>query len=233
MTRPTRLLVGMAFALAVGCQKSAEPAASNAADGTDAPTPQKWNMMSVGGIPYSLQPVPRDGDAPEKPAADVLAGLFPGMAKDAQTHELLTRFHGGAEVDFRVMLGADEAAVKAAIPEHPKKGDRKVYWIITGAKGEPRERDEDENTPGLSKCLSVSLGWDYKFFGVNGVRDEHEVLALAANEYLFRHNLGFRLKHGIFLGSTNYKPETRPLVELRKELNARIAEQLKATSPNR
>jgi hypothetical protein len=69
---------------------------------------------------YYLRPVPTDKPGPQPSAQGAWDGLFPGMAHDPATRDLLRRLYGGLPVEF-VVLDKD-AATDEALTRSPAEG---------------------------------------------------------------------------------------------------------------
>lgn len=184
---------------------------------SDAPPPAPeaadWRPEIVFGIPFILTPIPPDGDAPKRKASEVLAGLFPGIAADKGTRALLSRLYGAAKIEFLAMEGADEAALKKAMPSRPPAEGRALWWAIS--KWQPY-REVKGNLP-----LGVSW-WYLTNAQPPQVKpgDSLEILQLVCNDYLLRHRLGYQLEHES--DPSVLKPEQRTPAELRAVLDRRI-----------
>jgi hypothetical protein len=198
----------------------------------------EWDSEVFSGLPYYLEPVPREVAGPPPTAAEVLAGLFQGMADDKETRALLVRLHGGARVEFRVMQGADKEVARRTIPERPLAECRAVHWVVTSWTSYPIPKEDDKQAPGISRCLPVGVGWTYLFkldlkaavpSQIALLADSPQIMVLVCNDYLLRHQLGHQIRHDDFPPGNlaEYKPEERPPDILRGELDRKIAETVK------
>jgi hypothetical protein len=110
------LLLLLAFAGATGCQRNQPPAGPPA----DAAQPYSTSF-SARGWSYHFRPVRPGAAADEGKAREVWRDLFPGMAKDPKTRELLDRLHAGLPVAL-VVLDAKQAGDDEALRAPPPDG---------------------------------------------------------------------------------------------------------------
>jgi hypothetical protein len=232
-------LVSLA-SMSAGCNRTQPAPADPPPDPPKAVSPPlpEWGSEVYNGLPYYLEPVRREVAGKPPTAAEVLAGLFQGMADDKETRALLVRLHGGAKVEFRVMEGADKEAARRTSPERPPAEGRAVHWVVTSWTAWPIPKEDDKYAPGISRCLPVGLGWTYLFkldlqaadpSQIALLAESPEIMVLVCNDYLLRRQIGYQIRHGDFPPGNlaKYKPEERPPDTLRGELDRKIAETVK------
>src|SRR5262245_49089627 len=104
------LLLLAAGAGVAGCQKNQPPQQA---------TQPYSTSFSASGWTFHLRHLKPDAQADADKAREVWRDLFPGMAKDATTRDLLRRLHGDLPVEL-VVLDAKQAWDKAVLmaPQH-------------------------------------------------------------------------------------------------------------------
>jgi hypothetical protein len=112
--RVCRMLL-LAAAVA-GCQRSQPPSPSPPGE-----TQPYSTSFSASGWMYHLRPLKPDAAADAGKAREIWRDLFPGMAKDPKTRELLKHLHADLPVDF-VVLDAKQAADKTVLLAPPPDG---------------------------------------------------------------------------------------------------------------
>jgi hypothetical protein len=120
-----------ACSISSGCGKGSTPAA----------TPYTYTTsFSARNWAFHLRPVGTVGAAARASAEDTWRDLFPRMAKDQDTLQLLRRLHGGLPVEFVVVdpkAAADDEAMKAPPRERfafvMRVGDLRTYTKTTPA----------------------------------------------------------------------------------------------------
>src|SRR5947209_20454484 len=108
-------------AAAAACQRNQPPQPPPAPGPAPAGTQSRDSAFWVSGWGYCLRPVQGGPPAGVEKSREVWRDLFPGMAKDAKTRELLTRLHGGWPAEL-FCLNGEQARDKDAFKAPPPAG---------------------------------------------------------------------------------------------------------------
>jgi hypothetical protein len=166
------------------------------------PKPLRWAQNARLHRGFQLIPVPQDPSEKAPPLEEVWRDLFPKMAKDAQTRQLIGEMLGRTPYQF-VVLDSDEKAAEDALPKLPPAEGA----IILGVGPSPTWREmwrhpngvwQSSTRPGPDsleadqyiRCLDVGLTLAYLEHSPSGMAEIKNVEIMAANEYLVRHRLG-------------------------------------------
>jgi hypothetical protein len=170
--------------------------------GDQRPRPLQWSQNARLQRGFQLIPVGQGPAAKAPPLEEVWRDLFPRMARDAQTKELIGDLLGWAPYHL-VILDADETAAEENLPRTPP-AERAIIlgvrpspkwsesWRHADGTGQSASRPGPE-TPQADKyvrCLEVGLTLVYLEHSPAGHAEIKNVQLLAANEYLLRHRLG-------------------------------------------
>jgi hypothetical protein len=180
---------------------------------------------------YYLRPVPTEKPGPRPAAEEAWDGLFPGMAADPATRELLRRLYGGLPVEF-VVLGkeaADDALTKAP-------GEGFAVALRVANLGSRMEKTADGETlfgliaigratfikdvvpPPPGEGLSGALAGLVKT--MTDRPSDGEALGLAVEDYMLRHQAGWLVVGGPIFEQGRQLPKD-PQAH-RADLDARI-----------
>jgi hypothetical protein len=177
---------------------------------------------------YYLRPVPTDKPRSRATAEEVWRDLFPGMAKDRATPNLLRRLYGGLPVEFVVLderVGADEPLMKA-----PGEGFA-VSLRVANCGAVSRQTPEGETLFGLIALGRTTLIEDAMppdrgdalarlSKAMKDRPSDMEAWDLAVEDYLLRHDSGWLVVGGSFFDPGRKLP-TSPS-EHRADLDGRI-----------
>ncbi len=117
--RRARLVLLLLATGVMGCQRNQPPLPPSSPSSTEG-TQSREDAFWVSGWTYYLRPIKSGAPTDADKGKEVWRDLFPGMAKDAKTRELLTRLHGGWPTELVVIDAEhtkDQAAFKAMPPE--------------------------------------------------------------------------------------------------------------------
>jgi hypothetical protein len=152
-------------------------------------------------LSYYLRPVPTDQPGPRPTAQEAWDGLFPGMAADPATRDLLQRLYGGLPVEF-VVLDKEAAANDTALTGPPREGFPVALRVANlGTHGDA------ETIFGLINLGRATLIKDMASpettEGVVGLIKamqerplDGEAFDLAVEDYLLRHGTGWLVVRG-------------------------------------
>jgi hypothetical protein len=164
---------------------------------------------------YYLRPVPADKPGSRPTAEKAWRDLFPGMAKDRATHNLLRRLYGGLPVEFGVL---DERAADEPLIKFPEDGFA-VSLRVANCGAVSRQTPEGETLFGL-----IALGRTTLIPAEPGDAldrpSDMEAWDLAVEDYLLRHDTGWLVVGGSFFDPGRKLP-TSPS-EHRADLDGRI-----------
>jgi hypothetical protein len=200
--------------------------------GLGMPGPQltpRSDSFSARNWSYYLRPVPTDRPGPGPTAEVAWKDLFPGMAADPATRELLVRLYGGLPVEFEALdkqasdddltkppgAGSAVALRVASLETHTRKtaDGETLFGLI--AIGRATYTKDAVSPPG--KDINDALAEVAK--GVADRPSDGEAFDLAVEDYMLRHGTGW-----LVVGGPIFKEGKLPGSEKehRADLDARI-----------
>jgi hypothetical protein len=208
----------------VGCQRGNQPRQPNPAP--EATQPYSTSF-SASGWSFHLRHLKADAPADADKAKGVWRDLFPGMAKDAQTRDLLRRLHANLPVEL-IVLDAKQANDKAVLMAPPPDGTAVAMRVADISHMEEKSKAgtipvrviaysrviliKDAAAPGNLGALTASM------------KDEPSPggpLGLAMEDYVQRHAPGWAVIGGPFFEG---KKLPASVEEQRQDLDQRIKE---------
>lgn len=191
------------------------------------PSSQPSASFSASGWTYHLRSLKPDAAADAGKAKEVWRDLFPGMAKDPKTRDLLKQLYADLPVQF-VVLDAKQAEDKAALMAPPPEGSAIVMRVADISHSEEKSKAgtvpvrviafghavliKDAAPPGSLDALAG----DMKEEPSGG-----KALSLAMEDYVLRHAPGWVVISGPFF--EDEKLPASPEVQ-RQDLDRRIKE---------
>ena len=215
------LLLLAAGAGVAGCQRNQPPSPAREA------TQPYSTSFSASGWTFHLRHLKPDAPADADKAKEVWRDLFPGMAKDAKTRDLLRRLHADLPVEL-VVLDAKQADDKAVLMAPPPDGTQVAMRVADISHKEEKSKAgtipvrviaysrviliKDATAPGNLGALAENM------------KDEPSPggpLGLAMEDYVQRHAPGWAVIGGPF-----FEGEKLPasVEEQRRDLDQRIKE---------
>lgn len=188
------------FLLAAGataCQRSQPP------QPPPSPVPATTGAASsdsafwVSGWTYYLRPVQPGAAADADKGKGVWRNLFPAMAKDAKTRELLTRLHGGWAAEL-IAVDSKQAKDKSAFKAAPLDG----VAVVLRVADLNHKAVETKSGPVPFREIAYSRVIRIKGAGISGLplgRKEPlpgEALDLAIEDFVLRHAPGWVARQG-------------------------------------
>jgi hypothetical protein len=212
------LLLLAAGAGVAGCQRNQPPQQA---------TQPYSTSFSASGWTFHLRHLKPDAQADADKAREVWRDLFPGMAKDAKTRDLLRRLHGDLPVEL-VVLDAKQAVDKAVLMALPPDGAAVAMRVADISHQE--EKSKAGTIPvrviAYSRVILIKdaaaagslekLADDWKKEPSPG-----EPLGLAMEDYVVRHAPGWAVRGGPVFATEDEKLPSS-VEELRRELDKRI-----------
>src|SRR5262245_55451098 len=213
------LLVLAAGAGVAGCQRNQPPSPAPEA------TQPYSTSFSASGWTFHLRHLKPDAPADADKAKEVWRDLFPGMAKDAKTRDLLRRLHADLPVEF-VVLDAKQADDKAVLMAPPPDGAEVAMRVADISHKEEKSKAgtvpvrviaysrviliKDAAAPGNLGALAEDM------------KDEPSPggpLGLAMEDYVQRHAPGWAMIGGPFFENEKLPASVE---EQRRDLDKRI-----------
>jgi hypothetical protein len=187
-----------------------------------------YDSFSARNWSYYLRPVPAGRPGPTPTAEEAWNGLFPGMAADPSTRELLQRLYGRLPLEFVVL---DRAATNDDLTRPPAEG--LAVAVRVADLGSRKEKTADGET--LFGLVALGRATFIKDFvspdsmdAVAGLMktmtdrpSDGEAFDLAVEDYMLRHQTGW-----LVVGGPIFDEKGRPLPQdpqaHRADLDARI-----------
>ena len=200
--RPVCFLLLAAAASVAGCQRN-QPSPPPGPAAPEATTPYRTSF-SASGWTFHLRPLKPDAQAAADKANEVWRDLFPRMAKDPKTLELLKHLHADLPVEF-VILDAKQAQDKAALTAPPPDGTAVVMRVADISRKE--EKSKAGTVPvrviAYSRVILIKDAAAPGDLGAlaENVKDEPSPggpLGLAMEDYVQRHAPGWAVIGGPF-----------------------------------
>jgi hypothetical protein len=181
---------------------------------------------------YHLRPVPTEKPGPQPTAEEAWRDLYPGMAKDQATHDLLQRLYGGLPVELVVLDQGD--ATDDALTKPPGEAFA-VALRVANLGSEKKKTAEGETLFGLIALGRATLIRDAaarepgKDFGdalaglAQAMKDrpsDGEAWGLAVEDYMLRHKTGWLVVGGPIFDPGKKLPKSPQ--EHRADLDGRI-----------
>jgi hypothetical protein len=176
---------------------------------------------------YYLRPVPTDKPGPKPTAEEAWNGLFPGMAADPATRELLQRLYGGLPVEFAVL---DKEATDDALTKAPAEGFS-VALRLANLGSQKKKTADGETLFGLVALGRATFIKD--FASPQSAEDISDLIKamtdrpsdggafdLAVEDYMLRHQTGWFVVGGFIFEQGRHPPKNPQ--EHRADLDARI-----------
>jgi hypothetical protein len=211
---------------AAGCQgKPSSQPSPPANPSTPAATGPYSTSFSATGWTYHLRPIKPDARTDEDKARAVRKDLFPGMARDVKTRDLLKHLYADRPVEFRV-LDAKQAEGKALLTAPPPEG-----FAVAMRVGDIKQ-EEKPSKVGTVPIRVIGYGRailikdkanpdSFEALAENMKREPSpgESLGLAMEDYLLRHAPGWAI-----IGGPINENEKLPasVEEQRRDLDRRI-----------
>jgi hypothetical protein len=229
LSRVSFVLLLAAGAGVAGCQRNQPappaPPARPAAAGADEPySTSFW----VSGWTFHLRPLKPEAKPDADKAKEVWRGLFPGMANDPKTRDLLKQLHAGLPVEL-VVLDAKQAADEAVLKAPPSSGAAVAMRVADISLTEEKSKAGTVPVRAIAYSRVILINDAAAPAGNLGTLAENmkEVpspggaLGLAMEDYVLRHAPGWA---GI--GGPNFENEKLPpsVEEQRRDLQQRIKE---------
>jgi hypothetical protein len=176
---------------------------------------------------YYLRPVPTGRPGPTPTAEEAWNGLFPGMAADPSTRELLQRLYGGLPLEFVVL---DKGATNDDLTRPPAEGLAVAFRVAD--LGSRKEKTVDGET--LFGLIALGRATFIKDFVSSDSTDavaglvktmsdrpsDGEAFDLAVEDYMLRHQTGWLVVGGPVFDKGRQLPHNPQ--EHRADLDARI-----------
>ena len=212
-----------------GCQRNqpaqpsppARPAAAGAAEPYS-------TSFSASGWTFHLRPLKPDATPDADNAKEVWRGLFPGMANDPKTRDLLKHLHAGLPVEL-VVLDAKQAADEAVLKAPPSEGAAVAMRVADISLTDEKSKAGTVPVRVIAYSRVILIKDAAAPAGNLGALAQNmkdapspgAALGLAMEDYVLRHAPGWA---GI--GGPNFENEKLPpsVEEQRRDLHQRIKE---------
>jgi hypothetical protein len=223
------LLLLVAGAGTAGCQRKPSPPSSPPANpSAPAATNPYSTSFSATGWTFQLRPLKPDERADEDKAKEIWRGLFPGMAQDVKTRDLIRHLHADLPAEL-VVLDAKQAEDKAALTAPPPDGFAIAMRVADISHKEVTSR------VGTVPVRVIAYGRASRFKGLanpdslgamaENMRREPSpgtALDLAMEDYLLRHAPGWAVVGGPIIDEDVKLPAS--VEEQRRDLERRVEE---------
>ena len=219
------LLFVAAGAGVAGCQRGQPPQPSPPPGPAPGATQPYSTSFSASGWTFHLRHLKPDAPADADKAKEVWRDLFPGMAKDAKTRDLLRQLHADLPVEL-VVLDAKQAEDKAVLMAPPPDGTAVAMRVADLTQTEEKSKEgavpvrviaysrvilmKDAAAPGNVGALAENM------------KDEPSpggALGLAMEDYVQRHAPGWAVIGGPFFENEKLPASVE---EQRKDFDQRI-----------
>ena len=162
-----------------------------------------WNMAtSWSGMPFFLVPVEWVDAERRPPVEEVWRTLYTDMAADPETQAVFRRICNNADVEVKVRLFRDAAAVKAAVqeksPPPPPVGQPSGFLELRRPENVTGQRGMGE----YADCLNLRLAGSLHLY-LDGLRLKEfdaapytDLVVVLANDHLLRKGRGYQLRRG-------------------------------------
>jgi hypothetical protein len=219
------LLLLAAGAGVAGCRRNESPQRAPPPNPAPEATQPYSTSFSASGWTFHLRHLKPDAPADADKAKEVWRDLFPGMAKDAKTRDLLRQLHADLPVEL-VVLDAKQAEDKAVLMAPPPDGTAVAMRVADLTQTEEKSKEgavpvrviaysrvilmKDAAAPGNVGALAENM------------KDEPSpggALGLAMEDYVQRHAPGW-----VVIGGPFFENEKLPasVEEQRKDFDQRI-----------
>jgi hypothetical protein len=224
LSRVVLLLLAVGVSVA-GCQRNQPSQPSSPPSPAPESTQPYTTSFSASGWTYHFRPLKPDAPANADKAKEVWSDLFPGMAKDADTRDLLRRLHADLPVEL-VVLDAKQAEDQAILMAPPP--DETAVAMRVADISHNEEKSNAGTVPvrviAYSRVILIKDAAAPGNLGAlaENMKDEPSpggALNLAMEDYVLRHAPGWAV-----IGGPVFKDEKLPpsAEEQRRDLDQRI-----------
>jgi hypothetical protein len=225
LSRVSFVLLLAAGAGVAGCQRNQPPQPSPPPGPAPEATQPYSTSFSASGWTFHLRQLKPGAPADADKAKEVWRELFPGMAKEAKTRDLLRHLHADLPVEL-VVLDAKQAKVKAVLMAPPPDGAAVAMRVADISHKEEKSKAgtvpvrviaysrviliKDAAAPGTLGALAENM---------KGEPSPGGALGLAMEDYVLRHAPGWAVLGGPFFEDEKLPPSPG---EQRRDLDRRI-----------